>query len=195
MIARLSGTLSFKSAEYLIVDVNGVGYQVAVSLSALCQLPDTGHAVTLQTYTHVREDSLQLFGFLDQLEKDMFLLLLGVSGVGPRLALNILSGRPADELREALERSDLARLTSIPGVGKKTAERLVVELRDKIRGVTGNRSAESPLSGGVDSEAVSALVNLGYKQLEAERAVKAARTAGATDIQSIIRDALRRISG
>lgn len=194
MIARLTGTLAHKSPEHLIVDVHGVGYQVAVSLNALYQLPEKGQPVTLHIYTHVREDALQLFGFLEPVEKQLFLLLLGVSGVGPKLALNILSGSPADELRHALERSDLVRLTAIPGVGKKTAERLVVELRDKIRTVAGSRAEEPQASDGIDSEAISALVNLGYRQAEAERAVKAARAGGAADIQSVIRDALRRVA-
>lgn len=194
MIARLSGTLAYKSPEQLIVDVHGVGYQVSVSLNAFYQLPEAGQPVQLQIHTHVREDALQLFGFIDRAEKELFLLLVGVSGIGPKLALNILSGRPADELKDAIQRGDLVRLTSVPGVGKKTAERLVLELRDKIRLVHAAPAAEPQVTGGVDEEAVSALVNLGYRQAEAERSVKAARAAGASDIQSIIRDALRRVA-
>lgn len=194
MIARLSGTLAHKSPEYLIVDVQGVGYQVSVSLNTFYQLPESGQPVQLQVHTHVREDALQLYGFLDRSEKDLFLLLVGVSGIGPKLALNILSGRPASELKDALQSGDLVRLTAIPGVGKKTAERLVLELRDKLRLLHGVPAEEPQPSGGFDVEAVSALINLGYRPADAERAVKAARAAGASDLESTIRDALRRIA-
>jgi Holliday junction DNA helicase RuvA len=195
MIARLSGTLAHKSPEHLIIDVHGVGYQVGVSLNTFYQLPEVGQSVQLQIHTHVRDDALQLYGFLDRAEKDLFLLLVAVSGIGPKLALNILSGRPAAELKDALQSGDLVRLTAIPGVGKKTAERLVLELRDKLRMLQGAPAAEPQPSSGFDLEAVSALVNLGYRPADAERAVKAARSAGASDLESTIRDALRRISG
>jgi Holliday junction DNA helicase RuvA len=195
MIAQLAGALAYKSPEHLIVDVQGVGYQVFVSLNSFYRLPEPGDAVRLQIHTHVREDALQLYGFLDRAEKDLFLLLLGVSGIGPRLALNILSGTPSEELEDALEAGDVVRLLAIPGVGKKTAERLVVELRDKIKLVKGARGADDGLrASGAEAEAVSALVNLGYRRNEAERAVKAVCAAGATDIEAIIRSALKRVS-
>src|SRR5512139_2168186 len=124
MIAQLAGALAQKSPDHLIIDVQGVGYQVFVSLNAFYRLPEPGDRVSLLIHTHVREDALQLYGFLDREEKDLFQLLLGISGIGPRLAINILSGTPARELKEALEAGDLVRLTAIPGVGKKTAERL-----------------------------------------------------------------------
>lgn len=194
MIAQLSGSLAHKSPEQLIVDVQGVGYQVLVSLNSFYRLPEPGDAVRLFIHTHVREDALQLFGFVDRNEKELFLLLVGVSGIGPRLALNILSGTPSHELEDALEAGDLVRLQAIPGVGKKTAERLVVELRDKIKLVKGARGADDGRgASGVNGEAVSALVNLGYRQTEAERAVKAACAAGATDIEAVIRSALKRL--
>jgi len=144
----------------------------------------------------VREDSLQLFGFLDRGEKELFLLLISVSGIGPRLALNILSGTPTAELLEALEAGDLVRLVAIPGVGKKTAERLVVELRDKVKTARVARGEEAP-SGAIGDleEAISALVNLGYRRNEAERAVKAAKAEGAEEIETLIRGALKRLSG
>ena len=195
MIAQLVGTLAYKSPEQLIVDVHGVGYQVFVSLNAFCRLPEPGEPVQLLIHTNVREDALQLFGFLDRAEKDVFLLLLGVSGIGPRLALNILSGTPSHELEEALEAGDVVRLVAIPGVGKKTAERLVVELRDKIRLVKGARGADDGRRGsGLEAESVSALVNLGYRRSEAERAVKVACAGGATAIETVIRSALKRLS-
>jgi Holliday junction DNA helicase RuvA len=157
-------------------------------------LPEPGAPVRLFIHTHVREDALQLFGFIDREEKELFLLLTSVSGIGPRLALNILSGTPTNELLDALEAGDLVRLVAIPGVGKKTAERLVVELRDKIKLVKSARTADDNRRvTGLEAEAVSALVNLGYRQNEAERAVKAACAAGASDIEAVIRTALKRV--
>jgi Holliday junction DNA helicase RuvA len=194
MIAQLAGALASKSPDYLVVDVHGVGFQVFVSLNSFYRLPEPGHAVQLFVHTHVRDDALQLYGFVDRTEKEVFLLLVSVSGIGPRLALNILSGTPVEELQRALEAGDLVRLVAIPGVGKKTAERLVVELRDKIKllksAVGGDNGRATT---GLEAEAVSALVNLGYRQSEAERAVKAARAGGATDIESVIRSALKRV--
>jgi len=195
MIAQLAGVLAYKSPEHLIVDVQGVGYQVFVSLNAFYRLPDPGNRVQLLVHTHVREDALQLFGFLEPAERDLFLLLLAVSGIGPRLALNILSGTAATELAAAIEAGNVNRLVAIPGIGKKTAERLVVELRDKIAATrVGRTAAVGVPATGIEAEAVSALVNLGYKRADAERAVKAAGAAGATDIESIIRTALKRVA-
>jgi Holliday junction DNA helicase RuvA len=195
MIAQLAGALAYKSPEQLIVDVHGVGYQVFVSLNSFYRLPEPGERVDLQIHTHVRDDALQLYGFVDRAEKDLFLLLVGVSGIGPRLALNILSGTPSQELEDALEAGDVVRLLAIPGVGKKMAERLVVELRDKIKLVRGARGTDDGRrAGGLESEAVSALVNLGYRRTEAERAVKAACAGGAGDIEVAIRGALKRLS-
>src|SRR5207245_6346191 len=131
MIARLTGVLEEKTPDYLVVNVNGVGYQVFVSLQTFYRLPALHERVTLHVYTHLREDALQLYGFLEEKEKVSFLLLKGVSGIGPRLALNILSGLPVDELENALRASDVTRLVAVPGVGQKTAERPVVELRAK----------------------------------------------------------------
>src|SRR5215470_13888086 len=155
MIAQLAGSLAYKSPEHLIVDVHGVGYQVMVSLNSFYRLPEPGTAVHLLIHTHVREDALQLYGFIDRAEKDLFLLLVGVSGIGPRLALNILSGTPSQELEDALEAADLVRLQAIPGVGKKTAERLVVELRDKVKLLKSARGADDGRqAGGLEAEAV-----------------------------------------
>ena len=194
MIAQLAGALAQKSPDHLIIDVQGVGYQVFVSLNAFYRLPEPGDRVSLLIHTHVREDALQLYGFLDREEKDLFQLLLGISGIGPRLAINILSGTPARELKEALEAGDLVRLTAIPGVGKKTAERLVLELRDKVKLLKGAREGENGRRAtGVEAEAISALLNLGYRRIEAERAVKSACAGGAADIESVIRSALKRV--
>ena len=193
MIAHLAGKLVAKTPAAAIVDVNGVGYEVFVSLQSFYRLPEPGAAVRLLTYTHVREDALQLFGFLEAAERELFLLLLAVAGVGPKLALNILSGMPVHELQQALDAGDVLRLVSLPGVGKKTAERLVLELREKIRRVKMRGPAESD-SGGVENEAISALVNLGYRRADAEHAVRAARAGGTTALEHTIRDALQRLS-
>jgi Holliday junction DNA helicase RuvA len=194
MIAQLAGALAHKSPEHIIVDVQGVGYQVFVSLNSFYRLPEPGNRVDLLIHTHVREDALQLYGFIERQEKDLFQLLIGISGIGPRLGLNILSGMRADELQEALEAGDLARLVAIPGVGKKTAERLVLELRDKVKLLKGARDGgDGRRATGVEVEAVSALVNLGYRRSEADRAVKAACAAGAADLESVIRSALKRV--
>ncbi len=194
MIAQLAGALAYKSPEHLVVDVHGVGYQVLVSLNSFYRLPEPDQPVRLFIHTHVREDALQLYGFVDREEKELFLLLTSVSGIGPRLALNILSGTPSHELLDALEAGDLVRLVAIPGVGKKTAERLVLELRDKIKLVRVARADGERPATGLEAEAVSALVNLGYRRNEAERAVKAAVAAGASEIEAVIRTALKRVS-
>jgi Holliday junction DNA helicase RuvA len=194
MIAQLAGALAHKSPEHIIVDVQGVGYQVFVSLNSFYRLPEPGDRVDLLIHTHVREDALQLYGFIDRQEKDLFLLMIGISGIGPRLGLNILSRMRADELQQALEAGDLARLVAIPGIGKKTAERLIVELRDKVKLLKGAREGDDGRrTVGLEAEAISALVNLGYRQNEAERAVKAACAAGATDLESVIRRAMKRV--
>ena len=195
MIARLHGVLHEKSPEQLVVDVGGVGYQVFVSLQTFYQLPEAGDLVSLFIHTHTREDTLQLFGFLDAKEKAYFLLLRGVSGIGPRLALNILSGIPADELEAALQDRDVTRLVATPGVGRKTAERLVVELQGKAGvGVDG---ADTPreTSGRLMGEAVSALVNLGYKRPQAEKTAGEIVRRGEADLANVIRESLRRLGG
>jgi holliday junction DNA helicase RuvA len=194
MIARIAGILEEKTPDQLVVDVSGVGYQVFVSLQTFYRLPPLHERVSLHVYTHLREDALQLYGFLEEKEKATFLLLKGVSGIGPRLALNILSGIPVDELEGALRASDVTRLVAVPGVGKKTAERLVVELREKV-GALGN--GYSPILGDqtpLSLEAVSALVNLGYRRAEAEKAVREVLRRGVTVIADLIREALRSLS-
>jgi Holliday junction DNA helicase RuvA len=192
MIARLTGRLAHKAPDALIIDVHGVGYRVSVSLTAFAALPSEGEEVTLGIHTHLRETALELFGFANAAEQALFGALITVSGIGPRMALNILSGLPADELADALASGNVARLVSVPGVGKRTAERLVVELRDRVATLQVGRGAEATMPR--DSEAVSALVNLGYRQADAERAVRAAQGSGASELADVIRQALRKLS-
>jgi Holliday junction DNA helicase RuvA len=194
MIAYLSGSLRERTPAEVVIDVGGVGYQLFVSVQTYQQLPPLGSPVDLFVHTHVREDAIQLYGFGERVERDLFLLLNQVSGIGPRLALNILSV-PAVDLREALKKSDTVRLVSIPGVGKKTAERMIVELRDKVvalaedgEAARGNGEAEVPQA------AVSALVNLGYRRPDAERAVESAARSGRTTFEDVFREALKAIS-
>ncbi len=195
MIARLSGILEDKAPDELIVNVSGVGYLVYVSLQTFYRMPGLGERVHLHIHTNMREDALQLFGFLDEHEKASFLLLKGVSGIGPRLALNILSGIPVDDLEEALRASDVTRLVAIPGVGKKTAERLVVELREKVGAFTGGEIGAIPgVESLLSSDAVSALINLGYRHPQAEKAVQSALRSGAGDLTAIIQESLRSLS-
>jgi Holliday junction DNA helicase RuvA len=194
MIARLIGVLEEKTPEQLLVDVHGVGYQVFVSLQTFYRLPALHERVSLHIYTHLREDALQLFGFSDEKEKTSFLLLKGVSGIGPRLALNILSGIPVAELENALRASDVTRLVAVPGVGKKTAERLVIELREKVGALEDGLPGVSGEQAAFSAEATSALVNLGYRRAEAEKAVREALRRGSTSIADLIRDALRSLS-
>ena len=176
----------------MVVDVAGVGYQVYASAQTLAALPGEGNEVDLLIVTHLRDDALQLFGFADAAERTLFQLLHSVSGIGPRLALNILSGMPAAELREAIRRRDLVRLTRIPGVGKKTAERLSVELADKLAALPEERPVRRDgAAHGVAEQAVSALVNLGFRPAEAEHAVEAAMGAGLMAFEEVVREALR----
>ncbi|MBI3812796.1 MAG: Holliday junction branch migration protein RuvA [Nitrospirae bacterium] len=175
MIASLTGILKQKTPHTIIVDVHGVGYEAVVPLTTFYQLPPQNETVHLWTHTHVREDALQLFGFSTVEEKNVFLLLLGVSGIGPKLAINILSGLPLSELIAAVRQGDIAKLSSIPGIGRKTASRLALELKEKMLAVTVPSTAAGPMEE-KDAEriedAVSALVNLGYKAPLAKDAVK-----------------------
>lgn len=193
MIARLVGRLVQKSPDALIVDVHGVGYRVMVSLNAFAALPEQGAEVELGIHTNLRENALELFGFVSPDERLLFGALITVSGIGPRMALNILSGLQAPDLRDALASGNVNRLVAVPGVGKRTAERLIVELQDRVR-----KLAAAPPSDGAaaaDAEAVSALVNLGYRQPEAERAVRAVSATGSTQLAEVIRRALQKLSG
>jgi holliday junction DNA helicase RuvA len=190
VIGCLRGQLLRKGPQEVLVDVGGVGYRVHVPVSTFYRLGEVGSEVRLLTHTHVREDALALFGFATDTEQALFERLIDVAGVGPRLALSILSGIEAEELLEALRRQDLARLTRIPGVGKKTAERLVLELKDKVAGLlpSGPPTPAEP-SGGLKADLVSALANLGYSRPDAE---KAAQRALSQDGEGRFEDLLRR---
>jgi Holliday junction DNA helicase RuvA len=194
VIARLRGRLVTRAPDDVVIDVGGVGYQVFVSAQTLAALPDEGEDVEILTVTHVREDALQLFGFAQPSERALFQLLQTVSGIGPKLALGILSGMPTAELRDAIRRRDLLRLTRISGVGKKTAERMSVELADKLLALPDDPPIRPPTAGdGVATGAVSALVNLQFRPAEAEHAVEGALAAGFSTLEEVVREALRSI--
>lgn len=177
LIARITGKLIHKLPNAIIVDVNGVGYELTVPLSTFYVLGEVGTVVGLNVHTHVREDALSLFGFSTDQEKRLFLMLIGVSGIGPRLAVTILSGLGTEELIQAIRLGDLPRLVAIPGVGKKTAERMVVELKDKVSSLAIAEATPQTTAGLARSGAamiddvVSALVNLGYLKAASEKAV------------------------
>jgi Holliday junction DNA helicase RuvA len=192
MIATLTGRLKRKAVDYLIVDVSGVGYQVSVPLSTYCQMPEGGGEVSLYIHTHLREDSLSLFGFMTQAEKETFLQLMAVSGIGPKLALAVLSALSVQDLSQAIQTSDDSRLCAIPGIGKKTAARMVLELKDKITCAAPlvSPAGEAAFPNEVE-DVVSALVNLGYKKPLAEDALRKVRQrrSGLT-VEELIREAL-----
>jgi holliday junction DNA helicase RuvA len=196
MIGQLRGRLTDKRPNQVLVDVGGVGYLVQVPLSTYAALGELHTEVTLLIHTHVREDALTLYGFLSSREKHFFEMLLSASGVGPSLALKILSGMSVEELVPAIRGGDLARLTKIPGVGRKTAERIVVELKDKLDAVTievERPAASSPA--GIEADVVSALVNLGYEVRAAEGAVaEARRENGAGNFEKLLRTSLQSLS-
>ena len=196
MIASLMGTLLEKSAERLVVDVNGVGYAVHVSLQTVADLPSPGATVRLLVHTEVREDAIELFGFLSPGEQALFHLLRKVKGLGPRTALGVLSGMPLADLVATIAAGDGARLQTIPGVGRKYAERIVVECREGAAQlpIAGPRREPPARGDGVLAEAVSALVNLGYKRAEAERAVERVRRPSAP-VEEVIRAALQGLPG
>ena len=206
MISCLKGELFQKSQEKATLLVNGVGYEVFLSSASIEKLPQLGEEIFLYTYTHVREDALHLFGFADTDEKQMFLLLINVSGVGPKLALAILSGiRPAD-LARAIATKDIARLTGLSGVGKKTAERLCLDLKDKVGLIAGTAEeipdfgAASQVEGGKEKDVISALVNLGYPQSRAHIALAAMKRRFSPEslaempLQELIRETLRSLA-
>jgi Holliday junction DNA helicase RuvA len=201
MIAHLSGTLLAKHATTVILDVGGVGYEVTIPLSTFYDLEDAGAKIALRIYTHVREDALQLYGFKTARERELFMRLISVSGIGPKLGITMLSGMSADEIIASIRTNNLARLTSIPGVGRKTAERLVIELRDKIAALSspaleeefGARTGASPSTEDVvRDDALSALLNLEYPKASAEKAITAAmQEGGELSVEIILRRALR----
>jgi holliday junction DNA helicase RuvA len=196
VIAQLSGTLAHKTPGEVVVDVGGVGYQIYIPLNVFYAMPEIGGPVNLFIHTHLREDALQLFGFKEAADKQIFMLLNSVSGIGPKLAVNILSGISADELAQAIREGDQARLVSIPGVGKKLGERMVVELRDKLAALRTQPTEKAGFDKGSQlmQDAVSALVNLGYRQAEVEKNVRDALRSGKQNLEDLIKDVLRRMS-
>ena len=205
MIAHLSGTLLSKQATAVILNVGGVGYEVTIPLSTFYDLAEPGSEVQLRIYTHVREDALQLYGFRTARERELFLRLISVSGIGPKLGITLLSGMSADEMIASIRTNNLARLTLIPGIGRKTAERLVMELRDKVAALSSPELEEElgatapttpePTVDSVRADALSALVNLGYQRSAAEKAIGAV-VAEETDIsvESVLRGSLRKLA-
>ena len=191
MIAHLRGRLISKHPNQAVVEAAGVGYDVAISIPTFSELPATSSEVALHIHTHVREDAIALFGFLRAEEKQLFEKLIQVSGIGPKLAITILSGMPAAEMVASIRSGDVARLTRIPGIGKKTAERMVLELRDKLE-VFGQ--APSPrFASPIQEDVLSALMNLGYQRAAAERALSAAGN-GEASFDTLFRQALAALS-
>ena len=207
MIAHLSGTLLSKEPNSVIVEVGGVGYEVTIPISTFYDLEEPGSNVKLRIYTHVREDALQLYGFKTLRERELFMRLISVSGIGPKLGVTLLSGMSADEMIASIRTNNLARLTLIPGVGRKTAERLVMELRDKVASLS-SAELEEELGGAaaaasgslatedsMRSDVLSALLNLGYQRGSAEKAVTSALDEGGDiSVESILRRSLRKLA-
>jgi holliday junction DNA helicase RuvA len=195
MIAQLRGTLGDKRPNQVLVDVGGVGYLVHIPLSTFYALGDLHSNITLLIHTQVREDAISLYGFLSAREKHLFELLISASGVGPVLALKILSGMSVDDLIPAIRAGDLARLTRIPGVGRKTAERMVVELRDKLAAMEAPEARQPVAASGVAGDVVSALLNLGYEQRAAQQAVeRAGKNAAGDSFEALLRAALQQLT-
>jgi Holliday junction DNA helicase RuvA len=197
MIARLQGMLVTKRLEGVVVDVHGVGYQVFVPLSTYYTLPDVEHPVTLLTTMYIREDAWRLYGFATQEEQMLFELLVSVSSIGPRLALNMLSSVAPSDLQQAIIGADITTLQTIPGIGRKTAERVILELKDKIGHLEMSPAGRAQRAPTADDQllgdVVSALLNLGYKRVEAEKAVQAVRSKrdGTMVLETFLKDALR----
>ncbi len=193
MIAHLRGKLIAKHPNQAIVEAGGVGYDVTISVPTFTDLPSAGTEVALHIHTHVREDAIALFGFLRPDEKQLFERLISVSGIGPKLAITILSGMPTPDMVSAIRGNDVAKLTRIPGIGKKTAERMVLELRDKLEQF-GAAPAAPPISA-IEEDVLSALVNLGYQRAAAERAlVTAVKNGAKQEFDTLFRDALAGLS-
>lgn len=202
MIGYLSGKLIEKSTNQAVVDVSGVGYEVTIPLSTFYELGELGSDVSLRIHTHVREDAIQLFGFSSLREREMFLKLLSVQGVGAKSAVTMLSGMNADEIVSAIRSENIAKLTAIPGVGRKTAERMIIELRDKVgdlgavAGSDPSTSGNGQGSGGdIFDDALSALVNLGYQKNAAEKALQQSSREGTEHtVQKLLRAALQKLA-
>jgi len=207
MIAYLHGILQTKNTEQIIIDIHGIGYRVCIPLSTYYKLPETGGEVKLLIHTSIREESWQLFGFWSAEEKELFELLLGVTKIGPKLARNILSHISTEELKSAIVSQNVTRMSAIPGIGEKTARRLILELKDKLSSKGKSEAppgappgepspASSQPQADIQSDAVSALISLGYNRLTAERAVNQILQRGeGLTIEELIKRALNRLSG
>ncbi|MCP9453713.1 MAG: Holliday junction branch migration protein RuvA [Nitrospira sp.] len=200
MIAFLTGKLTFKAPTHLTLDVHGVGYEVHIPLSTYYALPNVNEVTALNIHTHVREDAIQLFGFLSPQEKESFLLLMTVTGIGPKLALNILSSMPLADLLRAIRTEDVERLATIPGIGKKSAGRIALELKDKV-GKIASTAGGKPTPDRVDTgehfeDALSALVNLGYRPHDVKEALKkvAKTSAHPLPLTNLIREGLKELA-
>ncbi|MEE2636362.1 MAG: Holliday junction branch migration protein RuvA [Acidobacteriota bacterium] len=196
MIALLRGRLAEKHPNRVILDVQGVGYDLHIPLSTFYVLGEPGAEMVFRVYTHVREDTLALFGFATAVEQAIFEQLIGVSGIGPRLALAVLSGMESEDLIRAVRQGDVGRLTGIPGVGKKTAERIGLELKDRLPVSLGveEDAGTGPMAGDARDDLLSALVNLGYHRSLAERAVDTALAAGDGVFEQVLKQALRELA-
>jgi Holliday junction DNA helicase RuvA len=192
MIAHLRGKLLAKHPNQAIVETGGVGYDLTISVPTFSDLPGVGSEVALHVHTHVREDIIALYGFLQSAEKRLFEKLITVSGIGPKLAITILSGMAAEDMINAIRGNDIARLTRIPGIGKKTAERMVLELRDKLPVEKHGEVAAAPTLSAVEEDVLSALVNLGYQRTAAEKALASVSKNGQFD--AMFREALSALS-
>jgi Holliday junction DNA helicase RuvA len=197
MIAYLKGVLISKSPISITVDVNGVGYEVFVPLSTFYELPETGNAVSFRIHTQHKEDTLKLFGFLTEEDKKIFEILISINKVGPKMALTILSGMSTSALLNAVNNNDVDRLSTIPGVGRKTSERLILELKDKLKNIEAPEDHSSASStNGTMEDALSALINLGYKKPQAEMALKTVTSdsESITDLEYLIKESLKILS-
>ncbi len=201
MIGQIRGRLLQKKPNLALIDVQGIGYEVFIPLTSFYELPDEGNEIVLKVHTHVREDALSLFGFCTQHEKDLFLKLISISGIGPRLAVGILSGARVEELAQAIADGNLVRLTAIPGVGRKTAERLVLELKGQIAPFLlperARASGQAAGAHGIHDDILSALVNLGYPRAGAEKALAAVlRSADVeSSFEGLLRHTLQQLAG
>src|SRR5688500_10956676 len=197
MIASLTGRLAFKSPSQITLDVQGVGYEVFIPLSTFYSLPDINESTSLRVHTHLREDAIQLFGFLTATEKGAFILLTGISGIGPKLALSVLSTLSVTDLVSAIQSGDMEKLATVPGIGKKSGGRIVLELKDKVERLQAVPAAVATVAGDqssrVDDDALSALVNLGYRAQEAKDIIKriTQSQAGPMPLKDLIRETLK----
>ena len=197
MIGRIKGILDSKKPNHILIDVNGIGYNVTIPLSTFYKLPESGKEVCLHIHSHIREDAFELFGFLSSAEKSLFKSLISVSKIGPRLAINIMSGAETEKIADAIRQGDIILLTSIPGIGKKTGERLVYELRGKIAvglsegEIEGKKFAQPEST--LENDVASALINLGYSKVMAEQAVAKAQRNGvkAKSVEELLKESLK----